>query len=307
MAAGDAAQRLIAAVLQATALPPGALLKFPWGRVDALAGQQVRRSPKPITSELWEAWSASGTPLLWVVTLGALEPVDPAGIIAALAPHKVESGYALAAPREQKKSIPIRRSAPSPLGRNCSLFDSVRLWAYARAEQDGGAILAKAERVNGSFNEPLPSSEVATIARSITKFMNTRWRPTSGAKRALRRDYLAALNLPAEQRQGFAGRRTAGARSKKTEAKMVAAVESLLAAGKRPIQAAVAAETGLSRRAVQRHWQTVQKEITQLEGVIRSPHQIDEAEFRAVGTSSRSPTAPSASPDRQRADASSGE
>jgi hypothetical protein len=63
------------------------------------------------------------------------------------------------------------------LGRNCSLFDSLRSWAYRWVNdyRDGGlerwhtAVLAQAEKLN-SFIDPLPHSEIRATARSVAKW-----------------------------------------------------------------------------------------------------------------------------------------
>lgn len=63
------------------------------------------------------------------------------------------------------------------VGRNCSLFDSLRTWAYkwvgdyrgAGMERWSEVVLAKAEGLN-TFNDPLPFSEVRATARSVAKW-----------------------------------------------------------------------------------------------------------------------------------------
>lgn len=65
------------------------------------------------------------------------------------------------------------------VGRNCSLFDSLRTWAYKWVgEYRGGrrgmeawevAVLAKAEKLN-TFKEPLGFSEVKATARSVARW-----------------------------------------------------------------------------------------------------------------------------------------
>lgn len=65
---------------------------------------------------------------------------------------------------------------PHGWGRNCTLFDQLRAWAYQWAieyERNGSnqqhwrcAVLGQAERLN-QFEPPLPSSEVRAIAKSV--------------------------------------------------------------------------------------------------------------------------------------------
>lgn len=64
------------------------------------------------------------------------------------------------------------------LGRNCTLFDTVRKWAYrAVREHRGGKwgdwyteVLKHALNANTAFLEPLPYSEVRATAKSIAKY-----------------------------------------------------------------------------------------------------------------------------------------
>lgn len=69
----------------------------------------------------------------------------------------------------------------SGLGRNCSMFDSVRFWAYKaiREHLEGGydswytQVLKTAINANGAFIAPLPYSEVKATAKSVAKWV---WR-----------------------------------------------------------------------------------------------------------------------------------
>lgn len=64
------------------------------------------------------------------------------------------------------------------LGRNCSLFDTVRHWAYSAIREHRGktwdqwynSVLKHAQSVNMMFSEPLPYSEIKATAKSIAKF-----------------------------------------------------------------------------------------------------------------------------------------
>ena len=81
-----------------------------------------------------------------------------------------------------------RKTAPEStgaLGRNCALFDALRLWAYKAVRayfKPGGladwqaAVHAHA-RVHNRFTVPLPESEVRAIARSVAKWVWQRFTP----------------------------------------------------------------------------------------------------------------------------------
>lgn len=71
------------------------------------------------------------------------------------------------------------------VGRNCSLFDSLRTWAYKWVGEYRGvgnrgleaweaAVLAKAEKLN-TFKEPLGFSEVKATARSVARWTFNRY------------------------------------------------------------------------------------------------------------------------------------
>jgi hypothetical protein len=68
------------------------------------------------------------------------------------------------------------------VGRNCSLFDSLRTWAYkwvgdyraGGAERWAEVVLAKAEKLN-TFTDPLPLSEIRATARSVAKWTFSRY------------------------------------------------------------------------------------------------------------------------------------
>jgi len=64
------------------------------------------------------------------------------------------------------------------LGRNCSMFDTVRKWAYKAIREHRNStydtwlekVLNECQSVNNTFLEPLPYSEIKATARSIAKY-----------------------------------------------------------------------------------------------------------------------------------------
>ena len=71
-----------------------------------------------------------------------------------------------------------RRKEPVGLGRNCSLFESARTWAYREIRKHWGdpvglgeAIEAEAQALNQEFSEPLPRNEVHHLAASIHRWI----------------------------------------------------------------------------------------------------------------------------------------
>ncbi len=80
-----------------------------------------------------------------------------------------------------------KRANPVGLGRNCSLFESARTWAYRRVRDCPDRTPASVEYLrhvidldvqqrNAQFSEPLPTPEAAGIARSIHRWITTKSR-----------------------------------------------------------------------------------------------------------------------------------
>ena len=92
-----------------------------------------------------------------------------------------------------------RPSAPrSAVGRNVALFETLMRWAgsAANAEVD---VLAAAMTANEQFDEPLPASEVAGVARSVEKYREewgaTGWHRASFRKRQAARAARGRANV----------------------------------------------------------------------------------------------------------------
>ena len=76
-----------------------------------------------------------------------------------------------------------RRKNPVGLGRNCSIFETARTWAYREIRHHFGnpsglweTILTHVYELNAEFNEPLPRSEADQIAKSIHRWITTQSR-----------------------------------------------------------------------------------------------------------------------------------
>lgn len=80
-----------------------------------------------------------------------------------------------------------RRKNPVGLGRNCTIFETARHWAYPRVRDYEErtpaasnalhhAIANHVQELNSAFTEPLPDTEAAAIARSIHKWITTQSR-----------------------------------------------------------------------------------------------------------------------------------
>lgn len=82
-----------------------------------------------------------------------------------------------------------RRKNPVGLGRNCTIFETARTWAYRELRHHFGdahgfydAVSWHVHELNAEFSEPLPKNEAQQIANSIHKWITTQSRMwTDGA------------------------------------------------------------------------------------------------------------------------------
>lgn len=90
--------------------------------------------------------------------------------------HATDRVYSLAELAEYVKLQPRARVKPSGLGRNSTLFETLRHWAYGLAatttsyEALLATIEAQAEAVNATFPVALPVREVRSTCKSVAKF-----------------------------------------------------------------------------------------------------------------------------------------
>lgn len=246
----DLAGRLLAAALGGNLLPPGSLTKNPWGLAENLIGRRRQIGPRSAFPERWDAMQAHGQ--MWSVLPGA-GLMQLRAIVGAL-----RDGYwletAAPTPRFSAKRYAKKRGEPCALGRNTRIFDLTRWWAYDHVEKDGGVILSKAFEFNDNERRPLPPNKVITTARSITRFMNTRYRPRALADNGRGRDKVLGEHLSVTGRQRLSGKVTATARSQANDHRITLAIDGLRLKGKRVTQAAVAAETGFCINTIAKRW-----------------------------------------------------
>ena len=145
------------------------------------------------------------------------------------------------------------------LGRNCALFHRLRFWAYDHVNdyRNNGTgynvwmveVLSRCEGFN-DFMEPLPYGEVKSTAKSVGKWV---WKHYTGSGSGKRRGAMAEqfkqsqIPLSLEAKQRLAARETHKTRRTATEARIIRAIESLEADGKRVTKVAVAAITGIHK------------------------------------------------------------
>lgn len=109
----------------------------------------------------------------------AKNPVDGRWASSFMAPSPYHLGDLLAALDRADIRRPPERLDMTGLGRNCDLFDLVRVWAYREirtakrvmsAEQWRSAVFAEVAIHNLDFGQPLPYSETRSIAKSIANW-----------------------------------------------------------------------------------------------------------------------------------------
>ena len=141
-----------------------------------------------------------------------------------------------------------KETAVAGLGRNVTLFDTTRVWAYkairfyrvaARSRLFDvwhNEVLERSLAVNGEFLTPLAYSEVKATAKSIAKYC---WRKDTDAERR--------FSLKQAQRGAQGGKASGVARAKVNEDKRV---QARLLAAKGVSKAAIARELGVHRNSI---------------------------------------------------------
>ncbi len=161
---------------------------------------------------------------------------------------------------------PIARPRPIPATsafagneRGKRLFDAVRHRCYATGQCNGDVILEWAEQIAADLRSPAPPKVITAIARSVARFMNTRWngrrRGIDDCNRGVMR--LGSTRLSTAEKQGMAGKRTATIVVRRTDAAIEAAVQELQSAGRPFTQSDVATCSEVSLRTVKRRWSDI--------------------------------------------------
>ena len=150
--------------------------------------------------------------------------------------HDLYALHDLAAYVDLRQEVPrARQGAGYGISRNCTLFDTLRHWAYKAVREcwrpggfaDWQARTIARARAHNRFSDPLPDNEVRAIARSVAKWVWQRFTPA---------EFRA--------RQGKRGRRKGEA----VRVAMLPVVQQLRAEGLS--LRAVAAEVGVSYQTV---------------------------------------------------------
>ena len=144
------------------------------------------------------------------------------------------------------------------LGRNCTLFEVGRIYAYDRVyglngqEELYAGVYGYISTYNATeFAEPLPEREVHGIAQSISKWT---WERRENFKNRSGRHLRKTTDEELKQKQIQSAHNTAEIKRAATEAKIKKAVDEFLREGRKITKAAIAREAGISREAVSRYY-----------------------------------------------------
>lgn len=149
----------------------------------------------------------------------------------------------------------------SQLGRNCALFECVRVWAYMEVRHYVSfsafqeVVLEKAMYENGVlFDISLNFVEVQCIARSIAKWT---WNHRENlAKRFQQNTRVMSLDnsISLTERQRMGAEYTAKLKREKNEEVIIEAIGTLIASGKQVTKSAVSQMTGIYRGVLNRYY-----------------------------------------------------
>lgn len=155
------------------------------------------------------------------------------------------------------------------LGRNCTLFDRLRTWAYRAIRQgwpDYDRWFMAVEQRAGAYNDfktpkgkpnPLPLNEVRHIAKSVAKWTHRNMTESSFE--------LFVQNTHTSEIQAVRGKKGAEATAKikrdKREQDILNAIEEIKSTGKKVTQAAVCKLTGCHRNTLNRYYSDLFKKV----------------------------------------------
>lgn len=165
---------------------------------------------------------------------------------------------------EDKAQDFSQKEVAAGLGRNCTMFDTVRYEAYEKVHELNTFSqlyeysLRRCREVNGAFDSPMQDSEPRATAKSIAKWT---WahREELGHRRTRRGVMVLDAGLTLREKQQAAAAYTNKVQGEATQAKIQACYELTLATGRKPTQKRIAEALGLSIITVKRAWESVQK------------------------------------------------
>jgi len=241
----DLCHRLLSDFFKATPLPFGNVIKNPWGLKSDLIGELVRRSPEPETGILWDMMKDS--PLCWHTVMGS-QKIELRDII-----KYFEDDINFVSPSKHSRKVKIKRVKPEYIGRNKHIFDTVRMLCYDGSISDLQEVYLMCQKEN---TDNLPEREVFDIAKSISKFMRTKYRPKTKIDDRRGVMCLAGSQLSQKDKQKLSALRTHDIQRDNTLHRMKQALKHW-PQGQKVSQSKMAKATGLGIATIKRHWSSI--------------------------------------------------
>jgi len=239
LALAELCQQAMADYFESSPLPHCTLTKNPFGLKASMMGNLQRRHTVAKSGIVWELMKES--PLVFHTLIGS------AGIELRDILNYFGDDIELTTPKRPRpeKVVFVNRGEPSDLGRNCHLFDVLRSWCYDNKITDFNEIYMEANNLNQGG---LPESELRSIAKSISKFMRTKYRPST--KRKVMK---LSPSLSEPEKQKISAHRTNAIRSENVDHKIDQAIRHW--SSSEPItQRSLADASGVGIATIKRRW-----------------------------------------------------
>jgi len=157
----------------------------------------------------------------------------------------------------------------SELGRNCTLFDQLRMWAYRNVQRYKTTSNYEAwlkscqlmsDQFNTQFDAPLSTKEANQVAKSVANYCFYKY-TGDGKNRGIMNLTAKGHSLTDEDKKKLGAQYTAGVKRTSTEQAIREAVAYLNTAGKKVNCSSVAMVTGLNKSGVTRNYKDLIKSL----------------------------------------------
>lgn len=162
-----------------------------------------------------------------------------------------------------KPEIVETKEAVEAPGRNCYLFELTRFYSYKQKwhcksyDELFKCVEAFAQNANANLTEPLGTSEISYIVKSITNFTWSKYTGGDGKNRGILELSSKGHNLTMQDKQIIGANYTNKTQRENTEQLLKDCLAELQAQGKKATQKAVAELSGKSLKTVKRYWKQI--------------------------------------------------